>query len=221
MREALGHRRCELAGRAAYVAQRAVLREVDFLGQRLEVRAGNAAHRGHELLEARRIGVQLVEHRAAVVLDLVLRLTGFQCGAEVVPVAEEPRVQHLEHAADVAGLVLVEERRGVRRVAILARGAIADAVEEAERHEGVEEVVHAARVQPQHASQLRAGERARTERGEHAELHCRQQHLRGPERGAHFDDFGGIELRCGHGEEADTVWAMGWGLTTALQCGGA
>ncbi len=124
----------------------------------LKFGAGEAAHRGHELLEARRIGVQLVEHRAAVVLDLVLRLAGFQRRAEIVPVAEEPRVQHLQHAAHVAGLVLVEERRGVRRVAVLARGAVADAVEEPERHERVEEIVDAARVQTQHTAQLGAGE---------------------------------------------------------------
>ena len=69
----------EQPGRAADVAQRLERREVELLGERLEVDAREAGHRAHELLEPRQLGVELLEHALLAVLDLVLRLA--RCAA--------------------------------------------------------------------------------------------------------------------------------------------
>ena len=49
-------------GRAADVAQRPEWREVELLGERLEVDARDAGHRAQELLQPRQLGVELLEH---------------------------------------------------------------------------------------------------------------------------------------------------------------
>ena len=52
------------------------------------------------------------------------------------------------------GLLPIEEQRGLRRVAIACVGAVAVALEEAERDQRVEEVGVRARVQPERCLQL-------------------------------------------------------------------
>ena len=54
-------------------------------------------------------------------------------------------VRHLEDAADVGRLLPIEEEIGLGRVGVL----LAVALQEAERHEGIEEVARRTRVQPQ------------------------------------------------------------------------
>src|ERR671919_372428 len=75
---ALGEDRAEVTCRPADVAHRLVSREVELLGERVEVAERDALHRFHELLEARGVAVELLEHRLAGVLDLVLGLAGAQ-----------------------------------------------------------------------------------------------------------------------------------------------
>ena len=102
----------ELTGCAAHVAERLVLREVELLRQRAERARGDPGHRVHELLEPGRVAVELLEHRLAGVLDLVLGLSGLQGLGEIAPESIQPRVGHLEDPADVGRARLVEKDRG-------------------------------------------------------------------------------------------------------------
>jgi hypothetical protein len=95
MRMALGEDHGELAGGTSDVADRLVLGEVDLLSQRVGIAERDALHRFHELLQPRRVAVELVEHRLAGVLDLVLRLAGPQRLGEIAPESIKPRVAHL------------------------------------------------------------------------------------------------------------------------------
>ena len=115
-----GEHHAEHAGGAAHVADRPVPREVELLRQRLEVAARDAGHRAHELLEASGVAVELLEHRLAGVLDLVLRATGLERLRQISPEAVEAGIRHLENPADVGRAVLVEEDGGVRGVAVAA-----------------------------------------------------------------------------------------------------
>lgn len=79
---ARGENHGEPAAGAPDIADGVVLREVKLLGQRLEVSELQALHRCHELLEPRRVAVELLEYRLTGVLDLVLGLAGV-CSASV------------------------------------------------------------------------------------------------------------------------------------------
>ena len=90
-----GDRTRQVAGRAAHVAERAVRREIEPLRDRHEVRTGDAAHRADELLDTRGIAIELLEHRGATALELVLWLAGAETVFEIAPETEEPVVVHL------------------------------------------------------------------------------------------------------------------------------
>ena len=81
-------------------------------------------------------------------------LPGPQRLRQVVPELEEARVEHLEDAADVARAVAVEVERADRRVGVARGRPVAVAIEELHRHEGIEEIGDAARVQPELAAEL-------------------------------------------------------------------
>src|SRR5262249_28893818 len=178
--------------RAAHVAERPEGLEVELPREGLEVEAREAGHRAQELLEARLLGVELLEHALAAVLDLVLRLAGAQRGGEVVPEAEQARVEHLEDGADVARARAVEKEAPRGRVAVARGGPGAVALEEAQRHQRVEEVRDGARVQPELAAQLLAREAPRAEPREDAELDGGEQDLGGPEAEGGLDDGGDV-----------------------------
>ena len=97
----------------------------------------DAGHGAEKAAEALGVGVERCEGIAFAVADFVLRLAGAEGGGEIAPEGIEAVVGHLEHAADVGGLALVEEEIGGGRVVV---GAVA-ALEEVEGDEGVEEVV--------------------------------------------------------------------------------
>ena len=84
-----------------------------------EVRREMPRHRGHELLEPGRSAYSSSNMRLCRGFDLVLRLAGAQRFAEIVPVSEQARVEHLQHAADVARAVL-SRKAAARRVAVAA-----------------------------------------------------------------------------------------------------
>ena len=102
------------------------------------------------------VGVDRLEQVPAG-LRLVLRLAGAQALRERVPEPEQPRVQHLQQAALVAGLGAVEEEVRLGRVAVLAVLAL----EHPERHQRVEEVARAARVKAEALAQRLGLERPR------------------------------------------------------------
>jgi len=176
------------------VAQRLEGREIELLGKGLEVDARHTPHRAHELLEPRQLGVELLEHALLSVLDLVLRLAGAQRRGQVVPEAEQARVEHLQHAADVARAVPVQEEQPGRGVVVLRLRAVALALEEAHRQERIEEVLDAARVQLELRSQLRPRHAPRAEAREHAELGGGQEHLGRPEGEGGLEDRSDVGL---------------------------
>ena len=178
---AAGQDHGELTGGAADVTDRRVPREVDLLGEGVEVARGDARHGAHELLEARRVAVELLEHPGTRALDLVLRLACLQRFGQVAPERIEPGVGHLEEATDVGRALLVQERRRLRRVAIPSVVAVAVAPEEPERHECVEEVVDAAPVQAKASAELFTAHGLVTELGEQVELDRGEERLGGKE----------------------------------------
>src|SRR5437868_7132486 len=91
----------KLPGGAADIRHGLISGKVEFLGERREIAHGDAAHRVHELLEARRVCVELSEHGLAGLLDLVLRLSGFQCWREIGPEAIQPCICHLKYPTDI------------------------------------------------------------------------------------------------------------------------
>src|SRR5581483_1648504 len=150
----------------ADVSDRLVASPVELLRERHEIAALESAHRLEERAEPGGIGVELLEHRLAAVLELVLRLAGLERGLEIAPEAIEPRVHHVGDAADVGRARLVEEGRGVERIAIARGRTVAVALEEFERDERIEEVVPAARMEPELPAQLLRGQGALAERTE-------------------------------------------------------
>ena len=209
MRMVRGEDRAELAGRAPDVAHRLVLREVELLGQRVEVSQRDALHRGHELLEPRRVAVELVEHRLAGVLDLVLRLARLQRLGQIAPERIQPCIGHLQDSADVGRAPLVQEHRGLGSVAIAATASVAVALQEPQRDQGVEKVVDPSGVEAEPFADLLPGHRLGAELREQLELHRREHRLRRPESHADLHDVGwvGLHLRhvVGHPTES-RVW---------------
>ncbi len=113
--------------------------------------------------------------------DLVLRLAGAQSLGQIVPVFEEPRVQHHEDAADVARTFFIEIKRARRGVAILRFGSVAVALEKLHRHQRVEKIANRARVQREFLPEFCAGQVAVGEFGEKPKLHRGQEHFGRPE----------------------------------------
>jgi hypothetical protein len=115
---------------------------------------------------------------------------GAQGLGQLAPEGVQPGVGHLQDAADVGGLAPVEEvvRLGGVRV------AAAVAPEQAEGHEGVEEVTGAARVQAQAPGQGRQVQRPAGQLGEDAQFHGAEQGLGAPEAEAELQDVVGAQL---------------------------
>ena len=172
----------EQAGRAADIAERLIAREIELLGERFEVDARQAGHRAEELLELRRVGVELLEHAfLPPCLISFCGCPGAQRFRQIVPELEQPRVEHLQNAADVARAAAIEIKSAGGRVEILRVGAVAFALEEFHRHERIEKIGDAARMQFEFFPELRAGEPALAERREDTELDRGEQDLRIPE----------------------------------------
>src|SRR5262245_8566789 len=123
-----GHRAAQFSGRTAHVAQGPVGAEVEYVGERLEVGPGDAAHRGDELLEGCRVAVELVEHWTTVLFGLVLGRSGAQRFFQVVPQGDRSLVVQLEYPADVS-LPATHQAVGTRRrVRVPCAGAVAVAL---------------------------------------------------------------------------------------------
>ena len=82
---------------------------------------------------------------ATGVFYLVLRLAGFERFGQVAPEPVEPRVGHLEEAAEIGRTLLVEECRRPGGGAVATAGAVAVAVQESQGDKSVEEVIDRAR----------------------------------------------------------------------------
>src|SRR4051794_37879292 len=95
----------------------------------------------------------------------------------MVPESVEPGVRHLQHAAEIARLVAIEEELRVRRIAIV----VLRPMQEPQRHQGIQEVAGGAGMQPQSAGEFMEIRRTTGEFGEDAYLDCTQKCFRCPE----------------------------------------
>ncbi len=112
----------------------------------------------------------MLEGILAAGTGLVLRLAGAEGDGEVAPERVEAVIGHLEHAADVGGLALVEEEIGRGRVVVDAVAAL----EEVERDESVEEVVRGAGMQAEAGAEFGQGFGVFGELGEELHFDCAQ-----------------------------------------------
>jgi hypothetical protein len=97
-----------------------------------------------ELFELGRVGIQLVENAFFAMLGLVLRLPSAKSFRQVMPVFEEPRVQHLQNSADVAGALAIEIKSSGGRVGVFRAGAVSRALQKLHRHKRIEKIRDAA-----------------------------------------------------------------------------
>ena len=107
VRVALGDDARQQAQGTADVADCLVAGEVELLRELHEVAGLYAAHRLEKFAQRGLVRIELLEYRLAVDPHLVLRLPGPERRSQMVPEAEQPRIQHLRHAADVSRTGLV------------------------------------------------------------------------------------------------------------------
>src|SRR6516225_7606234 len=86
----------------ADVTQATVAREIKFVGERLEVDTRQPGHSVEEALELRRVGVQFIENIFTSMLGFVLRFTGAQRFRQIIPILEQPCIEHLGDSTDIA-----------------------------------------------------------------------------------------------------------------------
>ena len=117
----------------------------------------------------------------------VLRLAGAEAGGEVAPEFVVTLVGHLQQAADVGGLVLVEEEVGLGGVGVDAIVAL----EEVEGDEGIEEVGGGTRMKAEAAAEFGEGFGVLGEFGEELHFDGAEQSFGGPEGEACLQDMVG------------------------------
>ena len=100
---------------------------------------------------------------------------------QIVPILEQPCIEHLRDSADVARAVAVEEQSGGGRIEIFGVSAVALTFEEFHCHERIEKIRHAAGMQFQFLTDLRPRQPALAECGEEIERDRSQQDLGIPE----------------------------------------
>ena len=114
-------------------------------------------------------------------LDFVLRLAGAQCLRQVMPVFEQPHIEHGENTADVARAFLVEIHRSFGRVEIAPRRAVALAAKKLHCHEGIKEVGDTSRVKVKLGAQFVAWDTTVAQFREKAHLDRGEEHFGIPE----------------------------------------
>lgn len=105
-------------------------------------------------------------------------------------------VRHLENAAQVGGLVGIEEEIAVRSIGIAGRAT----AEEAEGHQRIEKVARRTRMQTKALAETFERFRTIRQRTEHTDLDGAEQCFRGPERQAGLQDLvrSGLLRHAGH-----------------------
>ena len=175
----------QVALRGADVDGGLVVSPRELLGDGHVGAVADAGHGFEEVAQSLRVRVERGEETGAAAADFVLRLAGAQGGGEVAPEGVQALVGHLQHAADVGRLALVEEEIGLGRVVVDAVAAL----EEPEGDERVEEVARGARMQAEAGGEF--GERLGVfgEFGEDFHLDGAEQSLRGPEAEADLQNL--------------------------------
>src|SRR5262245_14544204 len=98
----------------------------------------------------------------------------------MAPERIQTQIGHLENAADVRRLPLVEERVGRRRIEVLSVGSL----KESKSHERVQKIARRARMESQASLEFFERSRMLRDQRERFHLDCAQQRLRRPEREA-------------------------------------
>src|SRR6266581_1790683 len=181
MRMFFGNFDAEQSSCTADIAQAAIAREIEFVGERFEVDARQAGHPVEKALEFFRVGIQFIEYVFAAVLGFVLWFPGPQRFRQIIPVLEQPRIEHLRDSTDVARAAAIEIQSGGGRVEIFRVGAVAFTIEEFHCHERIEKICDAAGMQVKFLADLRACEPALTECAKEIERDRSQQDLGIPE----------------------------------------
>src|SRR5437763_5783516 len=198
MRMFFGDFDAEQSSRTADIAQAAIAREIEFVGERFEVDARQAGHPVEKAFELFRVGIQFIEYVFAAVLGFVLRFPGSQRFRQIIPILEQPRIEHLRDSTDVARAAAVEIESGGGRVEIFRVGAVALTFEEFHCHERIEKICDAARMQVKFLADLSACEPSLTECAEEIERDRSQQDLGIPEAECSLQNCVGCERRCLH-----------------------
>jgi len=139
-----------------------------------------------------KIGGRIIE-RVAAVLGFVLGFPGAQRFRQIIPVLEQPRIEHLRDSTNVARAAAVEIQSGGRRVEIFRVGALT--FEKFHCHERIEKICDAAMMQVKFLGDLRACEPALTECAEEIERDRSQQDLGIPEAERGLQNY----VRCWRG----------------------
>ena len=90
-------------------------------------------------------------------LGLVLRLSSAKSFRQVMLVFEEPRVQHLQNSADVAGALAIEVKSNGGVLAYFRACAVSRALQKLHRPKRIEKIRDAAGMQSESLAHLRAG----------------------------------------------------------------
>lgn len=114
------------------------------------------------------------EEGGSAVRDFVLLGTGPQSVGEVVPEPEETGVGHFQDAAHVGRLGPVQEQVSGRAVAV---DAMLVAVQQAQRHQSIEEVRGRPRVETHCGGEGRVVMAVAGQRGENSQLHRAEKRL--------------------------------------------
>jgi hypothetical protein len=161
-----GYFDAEQSSCTADIAEAAIPREIEFPGEHFEIYTRETCHSVEEALELFRVGIQFIEYVFAAVLGFVLRLPGAQRFGQIIPVLEQPRIEHFGDSADITRAIAVEIQSGGGRVEISRLGAVALTLEELHRHQRIKKICDAARMQFKFLTDLRSCESAPTECGE-------------------------------------------------------
>ena len=165
------------------------LGEVEFPRKLLEVSGRDPRHGVHELLEARRVRIQLGEHRLARVLGFILRLARLESLGEVRPELIQASIRHLEDAADVSRAGSVEKKGALGSIRVARIETVAVTLQKLESHQRVREVRYGAWTELQGCSDFLARHRLSRELGEEFELDGGEQRLRRKETQANLHDM--------------------------------
>ena len=148
-------------------------------------------------------------------LGFVLRFPGAQRFRQIIPILEQPCIEHLGDSTDIARATAVEIQSRGRRIEIFCLGAIALTFEEFHSHERIEKIRNAARMQSKLFADFRACQPALTECGEEIESDCRQQDLGIPKAERSLQNCIRCWRRCFHDCRcSESLTSDKWTVTT-------
>ena len=195
------HLRQQIALRRPDVGHRLVLGPGKLRGDRLVGPAAHARHRLQKLFQPCRIGVDGFKYRRASALQFALRQSRTQSLRQIVPMPKQTVVGHLQNAADIRRLALVQKKfcRWSIRIDPVAP------LEKSQRDQCIQKIPRRSRMQSQPPRQRLQILRVLCQLGKDFHLHRAQKRLRGPESQAGFRMCSGEGAGVAAGAAAGTV----------------